>query len=607
MTEVLIHKADVDLTIKDIVRQEVAREIRRESTRKSTKGDSTMINVLQNLRKDKNIIITRADKGNATVIMNRREYEEKVLSLLSDGPYKLLPKDPIPDVHKKVVDLCKRFVQENQMKDDTCNSLISNNKRCPIFYGSPKIHKQNIPLRPIVDYRKSPTYKLASYLVPILKCLCTDQFNLKKSYEFVDNLKSTKIRRTESLVSFDAVSLFTKVPIDETLNIINTKLKNSNEWKEITDLSVENVMTALDLCVRNTNFLWKGNYYSQQEGSAMGSPISPVFCELFLQEMETNVVLRHPYISFYRRYVDDIFAIVKSRYINQVLADLNGFHPSVQITTEIEQNESIPFLDVLLTRKENAAFGFKVYRKQTHTDKYLNYNSHHHHSQKVSVIDTLVYRAFKICDEDNISDELHHIRKCVYENKYPMKLINERISIMQTRTQRNVKPVKDREWVAIPYIGAVTYKLARILRKYLSLNLGYYTGTKLSSLLNSFKDKCTSENVCCGIYSVQCSSCSKKYIGETKRDFTKRYSEHLQHCKHLRVEQSAIALHLAEHPGNFPDNGSLVLLEKEHRQFFRKTKESLYIRKCPNKMNTNEGWKVHPVWSSTLIPLMKPV
>jgi hypothetical protein len=258
-------------------------------------------------------------------------------------------------------------------------------------------------------------------------------------------------------------------------------------------------------------------------------------------------------------------------------------------------------------RNDDGRLSKKVYRKPTNTDKYLNFLSHHHISQKISVIDSLVYRALKICDACFLEEELDHIRSCLLKNNYPLSKINNRIAVMKDRVINNLISNKSGKWVSIPFVGDVTYRFARLLRKYLSINIGYLTGTKFSTFLSSHKDKSKCETISPGIYSVQCKMCPKKYVGETKRDFVTRFNEHLVQCRTLNVEQSAIALHLAENEGHTPNNNSLVLIEKEPRKFFRKVKESLYIRKCVDSMNTNQGWKVHPVWSSTLIPLLKPV
>jgi hypothetical protein len=127
-----------------------------------------------------------------------------------------------------------------------------------------------------------------------------------------------------------------------------------------------------------------------------------------LRNFEEHIIVAHPHIKFYRN-VDDIFAIIKSRFLKQILADINSFNQQGQFTVEEEENGSISFLDVLLTRKDIGKLSKKVYRKPTHTDKYLNFQSYHHLSQKVSVIDSLVYRAIRICDDEFLQEELNHM------------------------------------------------------------------------------------------------------------------------------------------------------------------------------------------------------
>jgi hypothetical protein len=115
----------------------------------------------------------------------------------------------------------------------------------------------------------------------------------------------------------------------------------------------------------------------------------------------------------------------------------------------------------------------KVFRKSIHTEKYLNYNSHHHASQKISVIDSLAYRALRICDEKYVLDELNHIRRVLTLNGYPISKINQRIRIMEERVKQNIKPTKCDNWAAILFVGKITYQIARIIKKFLPLNLGY--------------------------------------------------------------------------------------------------------------------------------------
>jgi hypothetical protein len=85
----------------------------------------------------------------------------------------------------------------------------------------------------------------------------------------------------------------------------------------------------------------------------------------------------------------------------------------------------------------------------------------------ISVIDSLVYRALKICDGQFLNEEINHIKTSLMNNHYPLTKINQRIEVMKERIKNNFSFDKTGHWVAIPFVGDVTYRIARILRKYL--------------------------------------------------------------------------------------------------------------------------------------------
>ena len=76
---------------------------------------------------------------------------------------------------------------------------------------------------------------------------------------------------------------------------------------------------------------------------------------------------------------------------------------------ELEENMSIPFLDILIMRRDDGSIGHKVFRKSSHTENYLHADSHHHPAQKLGVLNTLAIRALRICDADHIDEEKKHL------------------------------------------------------------------------------------------------------------------------------------------------------------------------------------------------------
>ena len=124
---------------------------------------------LQELRKDKDIIILPADKGRATVVLDRTEYEEKIGKLLSDQKtYELLKKDPTTTVKNKLINQLKTWKKEGTITPELYKQVYPTSEQAPKFYGLPKIHKTDMPLRPIVSGNGSVTENTAKHLSKIL-------------------------------------------------------------------------------------------------------------------------------------------------------------------------------------------------------------------------------------------------------------------------------------------------------------------------------------------------------------------------------------------------------------------------------------------------------
>jgi hypothetical protein len=104
------------------------------------------------------------------------------------------------------------------MPEEDAKRLTPHDSSPPRLYGLPKIHKMDVPLRPIVNCIGSPTYDLAKYLTDLLIPLVEQSdCHIRNSEAFVQKLQSMELQETNILVSLDVVSLFTKVPLDDTI------------------------------------------------------------------------------------------------------------------------------------------------------------------------------------------------------------------------------------------------------------------------------------------------------------------------------------------------------------------------------------------------------
>ena len=189
---------------------------------------------------------------------------------LESGCYKKITKDPL----KKVVRDVTLAIKKSSLDEETKKKLTPKNVIMPRIYGLPKIHKSGIPLRPIVHIIESPTYDLAKHLAKTLKPLVGKSFSFSKdSSQLVGRMKDWKVDENALLTSFDVVSLYKKIPIDDGVEVIK---KVSNP--EIAHL--------VEMYLRSTYFCFQGEIYEETEGVAMGSPLSPIVANIFMEDFE---------------------------------------------------------------------------------------------------------------------------------------------------------------------------------------------------------------------------------------------------------------------------------------------------------------------------------
>ena len=248
--------------------------------------------------------------------------------------------------------------------------LRSTNAIAPRIYRLPKIHKPDWPLRPIVSFINSPLYSPSKFVAKILTPLINStNLSIKNSFEMIDRISNFKINDNDLMLSFDVVSLFTKIPVHIAKSVIFDRLKCDSELKIKYKLNINEIMNALDLCLNNTYLCFRKKFYRQIFGVAMGSPIFVIVANLIMESIENKMLkdfASPPRI--WLRYIDDGFVVLKKTEVVSFHKFINNIKDSIKFTVEQKVGNAIPFLDVLIIRN-NGQLTAKAYRKPTHATR----------------------------------------------------------------------------------------------------------------------------------------------------------------------------------------------------------------------------------------------
>lgn len=554
---------------------------------------------IKEFKNNPDIVIRKADKSNTFVLMRKVDYCKKIDAILSDRTkFQKITKDPTEDL-KKQINSSIAVINAEASPDNFMK--LEGHYEPGYIYGNPKIHKNlnDPPLRPIISQIGTVVYETAKKLNSIIAKYMPKQHVIDSTYEFIEICKT--IKNPKFFASLDVESLFTNVPVSETIEIIlNHVYENPNiPPPHIPKLIMKKL---LNTCTTKSPFRNSdGALFVQTDGVSMGSPLGPTFASYYMCELENRAlqtVQNRPKV--YCRYVDDCFLAIES--FDQLVTLKNYFEENsvLHFTYEMEVNKRLPFLDVLLNRSPNGV-DTNVFRKTTNSEECINYKSICPAKYKLAVIKTLLHRAYAVCSSwENFHSEVDRIRQLLVNNSFPISVIDSTIQkFVNQKFDPNEAPRKQQ--IVLYYRNQYTSQakmdenaLATIINrnvfpvdqsKDIALRI-FYKNPKLKYIFiknNSSKSSANSHVV----YQYTCpeDGCNTvSYIGYTTCSLAKRFYTH--------VQSGSIHLHNKSSHSSKPLTRELL---KSTKVLYRgKTKqeltiaESLLIKEHKPKLNIQE-------------------
>ncbi|XP_071051363.1 uncharacterized protein [Onthophagus taurus] len=221
--------------------------------------------------------------------MDKTDYINKAIAMLSDNEvYKVIEKDPLNNIQKQINTFIKCIQSQKFINDIEAKKLKTYNSGLAKAYFLPKIHKEDNPLRPIISSVGTPSYELSGYMANILSLAFNDRtdYNIKNTFQFVNDYNGYKLPRDYILISLDVSSLFTVIPLDLVNKIIEEK------WDLVADQcgwDKNTFLLSLKLIFEALVFTFNGTIYRQIEGTPMGSKISSILALIVMDHVIDNI------------------------------------------------------------------------------------------------------------------------------------------------------------------------------------------------------------------------------------------------------------------------------------------------------------------------------
>ncbi|XP_075153518.1 uncharacterized protein LOC142227073 [Haematobia irritans] len=457
--------------------------------------------------------------------------------------------------------------------------------------------------------------------------VCTTVFVIYLSLMLSSGLR--KWSSINAVISFDVVSLFPSIPINLAIQTIERK------WTKIehyTKIPKDVFIDLVKFCIKDTRyFKFEDKVYEQLKGMPMGSPASPIIADIIMEELLDDVLekITKPRIitnsrihkklsdvykrminyfvknsihkrliayqtfnkSLGRKYVDDIFAIIKGSDFEETLKALNSYNRQIQFTKEEEQDQKLPYLDTIIHRQGNQ-LKLNWYQKPTASGRLLNFYSNHSKRIIINTATNFIRRVFNISDPSFHFENGEKIKRILTNNDFPLRTIQNLIYKVKSKQINNKDGNTEKElqiYKPVTYISGFSERLCKSnlydKKKY---QLALKTTKRVNGLFSKTKTKIKNDDKSHVIYKIKCKGdksnlCKKTYIGTTMTKLKTRLSSHKSDIKATEnpmEQKTALAAHCAL-TGHMPNLEDVKILDHENNYRRRFTLEMLHIINTP--------------------------
>jgi hypothetical protein len=468
--------------------------------------NSNDIKEYNKLLRNKDLLVILADKNLGYAVVTKSWYISRCLEHLDSDSYTNVTKEYYEGANGQTTEqlLCDSIFDlvdhyKHYLEEDEIKWILQPPKEqwLPMrFYITAKVHKKPVKGRPIVPSMTWMTFHLSEWIANQLNPLIpATQWVLKDSYDLLDSLKQlnqTELPNTLRVASADVDALYPSMDIKTGLQLIKQfidELHWENRHKR------DFLIKAMEFVLTKGYITFQEQIYQQTNGAAMGSPMIPPYANIFMYQLEKDIVHKHTAsgsLILFKRFIDDVFIITRNSDISELQEELNTMKPFIKLTWT-PPAKHCNFLDLVISIKNNKLHT-NVYQKQLNTYAYLPFHSYHTTAQKKGFIKGEAIRYARICTSEadfKLMVKLFTLR--LQRRGCPLSFINKALGQVQHKDKDKYTVSKNgRNKKAIPLLFKTEYNPA-VSHSNVRAALNQFTANilKLASIHPSVSQKVT--------------------------------------------------------------------------------------------------------------------
>ncbi|CAF1599908.1 unnamed protein product [Rotaria magnacalcarata] len=401
------------------------------------KHENQLVLSIQRKLKKANAIIRRTDKSKIFYICSSEEFEQKAIDYMKKtGAYQQITNaiNPLGNIRHLITNLLDNLKEKKSITNEQWKNMLPNLRNCelPHLYFIPKVHKINVPLRPIMSFKGSSAINISKFLNDLLapihlrvarKTTYISGTDLIRQLENYRN--SSRLQSTTLFIIFDVTDLYTMIPRDGALDALARFLNKYSNNRKIGNLSIDTILRLSRMVLDTNYFAYNAKYYKQIRGGAMGSPFTMVLANIYMLDWEQKLIEdQESDKELYGRYIDDVFMTTNLSRADIIkrLDEANNKDPNIKITYTVQS--AVDFLDVAIENKDQKLIT-SVFHKPAAESCVLPFSSDHPRYTHRNTIYCGLLRAVRFCsDVYHFDHERFNFELTLIMSGYPLSFIN---------------------------------------------------------------------------------------------------------------------------------------------------------------------------------------